>query len=165
MTVRCYALLLALALLPAPAVHGQKQLAQSARILNAKTVCFLNQTGSASVGDHALAQLKKWKKFQLVSDPNHADLVFLLSADPYKGGNILLASGQTASVDNKGHVSEDPVPNYNKVSPTRYACLTVLDPKTGENLWSDQHLWGGLLTGFDSVGARLIAKLEKQTKR
>ena len=162
--MRRFTLFLALALLPFPAAYAQKQLAQSPRILNAKSVCFLNQTGSDPVGDHALAQLKKWKKFQLVSDPKRADLVFLLSADPYKGGNLLLSSGQTGSIDNSGHISEDAVPNYNKASPSRYAYLTVLDPKTGENLWSDQHLWGGLLTGFDSVGARLIAELEKQTR-
>lgn len=158
------ALLVAIAVSCAPPLFAQKQLAQSPRILNAKTVCFLNQTGSDSVGDHALAQLKKWGKFQLVSDPKKADLVFLLSADPYKGGNVLLAGGQTGSIDEHGHISEDQVPNYNKASPTRYAYLTVIDPKTGENLWSDQHAWGGLLTGHDSVGASLIAKLAKETK-
>lgn len=158
------ALLLAVAGLSAYPLPAQKQLAQSPRILNAKTVCFLNRTGSDPVGDRALAQLKKWNRFQIVSQLKDADLVFLLSADPYKGGNVLLSSGQTGSLDDRGHISEDPVPNYNKASPARYAYLTVLDPKTGENLWSDQHAWGGLLTGFDSVGARLIAKLEKETK-
>ena len=74
-------------LLVAPAV-AQKQLARSPRILSAKTVYFDNQTGSDAVGKSTLAQLKKWGKFQLVSDRKQADLIFLLSADPYKGGNI-----------------------------------------------------------------------------
>lgn len=161
--MRSFALLLALVFFNSSSL-AQKQLAQSPRILNAKSVCFINRTGSDSVGDHALDQLRKWGKLKVVSDPKHADLVFPLSTDPYKGDNILLSGGQTGSIDDKGHISEDPAPNYNKASPIRYAYLTVLDPKTGENLWSDQHLWGGLLTGFDSVGARLIAKLEKQTK-
>ena len=146
---------------PAPA---QKQLAQSPRILSAKSVYFQNQTGSVAVGKNALAQLKKWRKFQLVADPKVADLVFLLSADPYKGGNIIFASGRTGSTDDS-HITEDPVPNYNKQSPTRYAYLTVLDPKTGDNLWSDKHVWGGLLTGRNSVGERLIKELENQTKK
>lgn len=148
---------------PAPAV-AQKQLAQSPRILLAKTVCFLNQTGSDAVGKNALAQLKKWGRFQLVSDRNDADLIFLLSADPYKGGNIVFASGQTGSAEN-GRVTEDPVPNYNKQSPARYAYLTVIDPKTSDNLWSDKHLWGGLLTGFNNVGERLVKELRNQTKK
>jgi hypothetical protein len=65
-----------------PAV-AQKQLAQSAKILSAKSVYFNNQTGSDAVGKNALAQLKKWGKFQLIADPKLADLIFLLSADPY----------------------------------------------------------------------------------
>jgi len=150
-----------LALTPA---GGQKQMARSPRILSAKTVYFDNQSGSDAVGNNALAQLTKWGKFQLVTERKQADLVFLLSADPYKGGNIVFASGQTGTIEN-GHVTEDAVPNYNNQSPTRYAYLTVIDPKTGDNLWSDKHLWGGLLTGFNSVGERLIKELESQTKK
>ena len=67
--------------IPTPA---QKQLAQSPRILSAKSVYFENRTGSDAVGKNALAQLKKWGKFRLVADPKVADLVFLLSADPTK---------------------------------------------------------------------------------
>jgi hypothetical protein len=151
-------------LLVATPVPAQKQLAQSPRILSAKSVYFQNQTGSDAVGKNAMAQLKKWGKFQLVADPELADLVFLLSADPYKGGNIIFASGRTGSTDDS-HISEDPVPNYNKQSPTRYAYLTVIDLKTGDNLWSDKHVWGGLLTGRNSVGERLIRGLENQTKK
>ncbi len=144
--------------------QAQKQLAQSPRILLAKTVYFENQTGSDAVGKNALAQLKKWKKFQVVADQKQADLIFLLSATPYKCGNIIFASGQTGTISD-GHITEDSIPNFNKQSPTRYAYLTVIDPKTADDLWSDEHLWGGLLTGFDSVGERLVKKLENQTKK
>jgi hypothetical protein len=145
------------------ATGAQKQAAQSPKILAAKTAYFDNQTGSDAVEKNALAQLKKWGKFQLVDDPKKADLVFLLSADPYRGGNILYSGGQTGTIEN-GHVTEDSVPSYNKQSPTRYAYLTVIDPKTGSSLWSDKHIWGGLLTGFSGVGARLIRELEDQVK-
>ena len=144
---------------------AQEKSARSPRILSAKTIYFENQTGSDAVGNGAVSRLKKWGKYQIVSDRSHADLIFHLSSDPYKGGNLILAGGQTGSVDNHGHVEEDPIPNYNKQSPTRYAYLTVIDPTTGENLWSEKHVWGGLLTGFNSVGNRLIGKLEKQTKK
>ena len=62
-----------LALTPA---RGQKQMAQSPQILCAKTVCFDNETGPDVVGKNALARLKKWGKFQLVTDRKQADLVF-----------------------------------------------------------------------------------------
>jgi len=146
-------------------IVAQKQPANSPQILTAKTIYFDNRTGSDAIGKNALAQLKKWGKFQVVQDRKQADLIFLLSADPYRGGNLILAGGQTGSVDSDGHINEDKIPNYNKQSPTRYAYLTVIDPKTGENLWSAEHLWGGLLTGFNSVGERLVKELEKQTKK
>jgi hypothetical protein len=146
-------------------VHSQKQLSKSPKILSAKTVYFDNQTGADAVGAAALAQLKKWGRFQIVQDKKLADLVFLLSADPYNGGHIIFASGQTGTVDSSGHVQEDRVPNYNRQAPLRDAYLTVIDRKTGQNLWSDSHAWGGLLTGTNSAGERLVKKLEKQVEK
>jgi len=162
--MRLTALLCAVLILTPFPIPAQKQLAHSPRILDAKTVFFVDKTASDAVASEALTQLKKWGKYQIVSDRAHADLIFLLSADPYRGGNIVFADGQTGSVDDSGHVTQDRVPNYTKESPTRYAYLTVIDSKSGDTLWSDKHVWGGLLTGFNSVGARLIHELEKQTK-
>jgi hypothetical protein len=144
---------------------AQQDLARSPRILSARTVYFENQTGSVAVGNNALARLKKWGKFQIVSDREHADLVFLLSADSYTGGKIIMAGGQTGTIDSRGHVEEDPIPNYARQTRTRYAYLTVIDATNGGKLWSEEHLWGGLLTGFNSVGSRLVKDLEKQTKK
>ena len=164
-SLRFLVVFIPIGLIPTPPLATQKKLAVSPRVLSAKTVYFDNQTGSDAVGNGALAQLKKWGKFQITPDWQHADLIFLLSADPYKGGNIVMAGGQTGSIDSQGHIEEDPIPNYNKQSPARYAYLTVVDPTTGDNLWSGEHAWGGLITGFDSVGNRLMKELEKQMKK
>jgi hypothetical protein len=40
----------------------------------------------------------------------------------------------------------------------------VVDTKTGDLLWSDSHVWGGVLTGANSAGARMVKKLEKEMK-
>lgn len=154
-----------LALLRPSSLIAQKELARSLRISSAKAVYFDNQTGTDAVGDSARAELKKWGKFQIVPDRKHADLVFLLSADPYNGGNILMSGGQTGTIDSRGHVEEDPVPRYGPQAHTRYAYLTVIDARSGEKLWGAEHVWGGLVTGFNSVGVRLIKDLEKQTKK
>ena len=74
--MRLAALLLALFVLVSSS-PAQKQLAHSPRILNAKTVFFLNTTGSDAVGSEALAQLKKWGKNQIGSERSHADLLGL----------------------------------------------------------------------------------------
>ncbi len=158
------AFILASLILPAPA-QPQKHLAQSPRILSAKSVFFDDRTGVDAVRNNALAQLKQWGRFQIVQDRRQADLILLLSADPYKGGYLIMSGGQTGTIDSQGKVQEDRIPNYNRLAPVRYAYLTVIDPKTGENLWSGSHRWGGLLTGFNSVGERLIKTLEKQSQK
>ena len=104
------AVVLGLAFLLAPlAAECQKGSAKSPKIQSSKTVYFDDQTGIDAVRAAALAQLKKWGRFQLVQDKKSADLVLLLSADPYNGGYIIFASGQTGTV-NSGHVQEDRVP-------------------------------------------------------
>ena len=150
--------------IPPIAAQAQKHLARSPRILSAKSVYFEDKTGVDAVGNKALAQLKNWGRFQIVQDRRQADLIFMLSADPYKGGYIIRSGGQTGTVEN-GHIDEDRVPNYNRQAPVRYVFLTVIDPKTGDTLWSDSHRWGGLLTGFNTAGERLVKKLENQTKK
>jgi hypothetical protein len=142
--------------------YAQKQLAKAPKILSAKTVYFDNQTGVEAVGTAAVAQLRKWGRFQIVHEKQAADLILLLSADPYNGGYIIFASGQTGTMDKDGHIEQDRVPNYNRQAPVRDAYLTVIDPTNGQNLWTDSHVWGGLLTGANSAGARLVQKLQKQ---
>ncbi len=155
-----------LASLPLPiSVQAQKQLAQSPRIMSAKSIYFDDRTGVDAVAKRALNEIKKWGRFRIVQDRKMADLILLLSANPYKGGYIIMSGGQTGTIDVHGKINVDPIPNYNKQAPVRYAYLKLIDPKTGENLWSDSHRWGGLLTGFNSVGARLVKELEEQTKK
>jgi hypothetical protein len=146
------------------AAHSQNGPSPYSQIRVAKTVYLDNQSGSDAVGREALAQLKKWGEFQIVNDRTQANLIFVLSADPAKGGNIIFSAGQTGTVQD-GRVEEDQVPTYNKQAPVRYLYLTVVDSKNGEKLWSDSHKWGGLLTGFNSAGARLVKKLEKEVKK
>ncbi|HUL33793.1 MAG TPA: hypothetical protein VL128_07915 [Candidatus Eisenbacteria bacterium] len=161
--IRC--LLLTVATLTiSPCADSQKHAPRSTLIQNAKTVYFENQTGSDATGDKALDELRKWGRFKIVGDKKSADLILLLSASPYRGGNILLASGQTGSIEN-GQLKEDKVPNYTAPAPTREAYLTVIDPGTGASLWKGQHAWGGLLTGYNSAGARLVRKLKSDMKR
>jgi hypothetical protein len=134
------------------------------QILSAKTVYFDDQTDAPHVGENALEQIKKWGRFRVVRDRKRADLILLLSADPYKGGHMVTAGGQTGTIRN-GNIDVDPVPNFNKLSPVRYAYLTVIDPVTEESLWTHSHQWGGLLTGFNSVGDRLVKRLEKEMRK
>jgi len=147
------------------AVQAQKQPALSPKIFSAKTVYFDDQTGVPKVGNKALARLKQWGRFQIVQDRNQADLIILLLTDT-PGSEIVFADGRTGRVEKTGKISVDGIPGLNKEgAPVRYAYLIVIDPKSEEKLWSDFHQWGGLLTGFNSAGERLIKNLEKQLKQ
>jgi hypothetical protein len=161
----CLVVFLFTSLILSISADAQKQSAKSPNILSAKTVYFDNQTGTNAVGNAAVAQLKKWGRFQVVRDKHIADLILLLSADPYHGGYIIFASGQTGTVDADGRIQQDRVPNYNRQAPVRDAYLTVIDPTTGKSLWTDSHMWGGVLTGRNSVGARLVQQLQKQIEK
>jgi hypothetical protein len=143
---------------------SRAQLASWSKILSAKTVYFEDQI-NVDAGNAAPAQLRKWGRYQIVQNTESADLIFLLSASPYRGGQIIFASGQTGSVDVQGNVQEDRVPDYNRQSPVRYAYLTVIDSKNGQKPWSDSQVWGGLLTGQNSAGKRVAKRLPKQVGR
>jgi TonB family protein len=114
------------------------------------------------VAKNALAELGKWGRFQIVQDKKKADLIVVLSTDPQRGGNLILSGGQTGTIDSQGRIEQDRIPDYNKQTPVRYAFLDVIDAQTGESLWIDSRRRGGLFTGFDSVGERLVKEFERQ---
>ena len=134
------------------------------RIRNAKFVFFDDQTGANATGLKAFEEMKRWGKYQLIADRSKADLIFMLSADRYKGGYVVFSGGQTGTIDGGGKIDEDRVPIFTRAAPVRCAYLTIIDPSNGEELWSASRQWGGLLTGFDSAGARLVRKLKKEVK-
>jgi len=143
--------------------QAQKEIANSTLIASAMTIYFEDKSGVDAVGKKALAELSRWGRFKIVQEREKADLILVLSTDPHQGGNLIY-SGQTGTIDSEGHIEEDSVPNYNKQAPIRYGFLTLMEPQTGKELWSHSQRWGGLLTGFDSVGEHLVKEFEKQTE-
>jgi len=135
------------------------------KILLAKSAYFEDQTAWPAVGAKALSQLKKWGRFRIVQDKRQAELVLLLSEDPNRGGHVTVAGGQTGTVNRDGSIAEDSVPNFDPAAVTRYVYLTVMDPQTGEVLWKGSHRWGGLLTGFDSAGERVVKQFQKEISK
>jgi hypothetical protein len=141
--------------------RAQEQKVNLEKIAAAKTVFFDDQTGDAAVGGDALAELKKWGKFQIVQDQKQADLIVLLSIDPYHAGSVVMADGKIGVSDANGNVTATPADDHKKSASSRDAYLTVIEPNTNAVLWSDSHVWGGVLTGTSSAGERLVKKLEK----
>jgi len=143
----------------------QKQPVDSSKMYTAKTIYFDDRTNADAAANEALAQLKKWGRFQIVSDRQQADVIFLLSESAYRGGYIVPAPGTADSADAKPRVKMDPAPDSGWHAPVRACFLTVIDPRTGDTLWSDSHVWGGVLTGKNSACERVVKELQGQMKK
>jgi len=167
--LRNFAYLLFVCLAGASAIsipsQAQTPPVDSSKMSAAKTVYFDDRTAADAAANAALAQLKKWGRFQIVSDRQQADLIFLLSESAYRGGYIVPAPGTANSADSKPRVKMDPAPDSGWHAPVRACFLTVIDPRTGDSLWSDSHVWGGVLTGKNSACERVVKELQGQMKK
>lgn len=164
------------------AAHAKdKHLPLPPQISTAKTVYIDNQSGVAKLGDRCYTQVEKWGRFKVVSDPKDADLVFLLSANEYTRGYVTSGGGSTSTVNTSGNVEATTIgnqtagtvntsgtvttttqPTYSQPVTVGYTYLTVIDPKTGNSLWSDSKRWGNLYTGFHSATKGLVDDLMKR---
>jgi hypothetical protein len=118
----------------------------------AKTAYFDDRTGDAAVGQRALEELRRWGRYQLVEKKDKADLMLLFSRSP-------VASAV------RGFGSEGVTPRYAQEQSVKSVYLTVIDLSSAEILWGDRHAWGGVLTGENSAGERLVKELEKLMKK
>jgi hypothetical protein len=105
--------------------------------------------GLAVAEPRALAELQHWGRFQLEQQREKADLVFLFSGNQYLGDYL------TRDGPDRRPMSVD------------FTILTVVDAKTGQNLWSDFRRWGSFRV--DHAAKDLIAEfrgqIEEQTKK
>jgi hypothetical protein len=134
---------------------SQKRRNLPPRLLTAKLVYFEDQTGFPAVGGDAVRELEQWGRFQVVRSRDQAELVFVLSSEDDSGKLANPAGDRRFGPDLSFHFRYRPAQAY----------LTVDDAITGERLWTGAHVWGGLLTGFNSAGRRLVHKLRKQVER
>jgi len=146
----------------ATSAKEKQHLPLPSQIMSAKTVFIDNQSGQAKIGDRAYEQVKKWGRFQVVQDRKQADLILLLTAHEYNNGYVTTGGGQTGTVDDNGNINTRSDPAYTSPVTVGYTYLTVVDPKTRENLWSESKRWGNLYTGFHSATKGLIDELRKR---
>lgn len=132
------------------------------QVIAAKSVYIDNQSGEAKIGDRAYEEIKKWGRFQVVTDRKEADLILLFTAREHTGGYVTSGGGQTGTVDSNGNINTSGNPTYTTPVTVSYTYLTVVDPKSGDSLWSDSKRWGNLYTGFHSATKGLVQELRKR---
>jgi hypothetical protein len=99
------------------------------KIRRASTV-FIDCSACPRALSHAAPAAKRallsWDRFRIVEDPKQADMVFLFSANPYLGDYLTRKGPDTRPVRIESTI------------------MTVVDPHTGAELWSDSRRWGSL---------------------
>jgi hypothetical protein len=123
----------------------------STKVMEAKSAFIVCECprGLAVAEGRALHELQLWGRFQIVHNRHQADLVFLFSSNEYLGDYL------TRDGPDKRPISVD------------YTIMTLVDPTTGQKLWSDSRRWGSWRA--DHATKELIAELrdqiEEQTKK
>src|ERR1700722_17859805 len=122
-----------------------------AKILQAHSVyvdCVCPR-GLAAAQATALQQLQGWGRFQISENKRAADLIILFSGNPYLGD----------------YNTRDGPDNRN-VS-IQFTIMTVIDPITGQILWTDSRQWGSMRVSgaTKDLIKELRGEMEGQTKR
>jgi len=134
---------------------NDKRASLPASVASAKTVYVDNQTTSAELLNTAYTELSKWGRLQIVDTAQKADIVLRLSNGNYvrfvPGGETAPAADPKAGKQNFASADEAVPPGSTRIS--------VIDPKTGNSLWSDirktdnpkaaTHMLDGLRDAFD----------------
>jgi hypothetical protein len=113
--------------LPSAAAQQEERSPALGKIKQADSVaidCSACPRALAKAGKTAEQELLAWKRFRIVDDPKQADLVFMFSANPYLGDYLTRKGPDTRPV---------------KIDST---IMTVIDPHTGKEMWSDSRRWG-----------------------
>jgi len=139
-------------LLPSAVAQKHKRpQAQYAKIMQAKSALIVCECprGLAVAESRALQELQRWGRFQLVHKRNEADVVFLFSGNEYLGDYL---------------TRDGPDPRPVAVDTT---IMTVVDAKTGENLWSDSRRWGSwrVAHATEELIAEFKQQIEAHTKK
>ena len=118
----------------------------SAKVLQAKSALIVCECprGLAVAERRAVEELQRWGRFQLVPRREAADVVFLFSGNQYLGDYL---------------TRDGPDPRPLSVD---FTIMTLVDPRTGANLWSDSRRWGAWRV--DHATKDLIAELKEQVE-
>jgi len=101
-------------------------------VVNAHTVFVQNETGFTELEYTTILELNKWGHFELVESREKADLILRLDS----GTRVrLVPVGEGIPVANSA-AAESPVP-------PGYTRISLLQPKTGQVLWSGKHKTDG----------------------
>jgi len=130
------------------------------KVVAAKTVFFINESGTARFGDDLYRQIKLWNRWDVVTDKGKADLILVLS--PSDTVPVVIT---TASATTSGESTSATRLTATGNMQTQHWHLYVMDAKTGENLWrSDASMGGKLWRSWGSIAKSLLSDIQERLK-
>ena len=123
-----------------------------------KKAYFVDTTGNLSLADDVREKLTKWDRWQLVSHPEDADVLIVLSETQQYAGTVAVANANAAAYGNRASASGFGVaaPLYDK------RWFLILTEKPGDNpllvVSSPPHL-------FRSAAGPLVEKMKGQLEK
>lgn len=120
-------------------------------VVKASSVFLINESNS-KLGDAVYRELRKWNRWQLVTERSKADLVLVVSQQVTVVGTMSMASVSTAGSAGYGIGVSVPVTSQDWY-------LHVLSAGTGEELWrSSYHL--SFAKTWNGIAEKLVADLK-----
>jgi len=133
----------------------EKRASLPSQVVSAKTVFVDNQTTSAELLNTAYTELSKWGRLQVVDSAQKADIVLRLS----NGNFVKFVPGSENAAAADPQVAKQNFVGADEAVPPGSTRVSVIDPKTGNSLWSDirktdnpkaaTHMLDGLREAFD----------------
>ena len=134
---------------------NEKRAALPSRVLAARTVFVDNQTTTAELQNTAYTELSKWGRLQLVDTAQKADIVLRLS----NANSVKFVPGGESAAAPEAKAGKNSFLGADEAVPPGSTRISVIDPKTGNSLWSDirktnnpkaaTHMLDGLRDAFD----------------
>jgi hypothetical protein len=132
-----------------------KRASHPASVVSARTVYVDNQATTAELQNTAHTELSKWGRLQIVDTPQKADIVLRLS----NGNYLKFVTGEENPPTSKPKTFNEKFAGADEAVPPGSTRISVIDPKTGNSLWSDirktdnakaaTHMLDGLREAFD----------------
>ena len=118
------------------AFAGTKHMPLPPAVLQAKRIYIDNRTPDCpECADHAYDELSKWGRFQIVTDPKDADLVFVLKSTSTERP-VSVVANTTSTGSDSSHT------NGTVISREDYTVfVTVMDARTNQQLYSNSAYW------------------------
>src|SRR2546421_7991956 len=110
---------------------AQKHAPLPEKLVSARKVYLVNESGDVKVFDKVYQELQKWGRFTIVTSRGDADVIAVLS--DRSSGAVTLGNGTIVGSGNVATGSGTYV-----TVPNEYMYLRIVEATTGDALWSDR---------------------------